>query len=160
MTLTVIYRCVMRVAYGYKRREGGFTGLDVERIWIDGDGTERSERHSMLNGGLRPGDVLVLLSRGDLSTGKNINDIVAEVEARGATIEVIEVIRPRGRPGPKPEWEPSDDLRFRRLWKDLTVHGPYVVRLACEDAGVEPTKENRTLFRSRLVRRYGTRKAK
>jgi len=88
----------MRVGYGYKRREADFAGLNVDRLWLDGEDTERSERRAMLNGGLRQGDVLVLLSRGDLSTGKTINDIVAEVAKCGATIEVNELARPRGRP--------------------------------------------------------------
>lgn len=152
----------MRFGYGYMRREADFAHLDVdkEKLFIDGENTERLERAAMLNGGLRPGDVLVLLARGDLGPGKKANEIAQLVADLGATIEINEVIRPRGRPGPKPKWEPTDDARFRRLWKDRTLDGPYVIRLACEDAGVPATEENRELFRGRLNRRYGTRKAK
>lgn len=150
----------MRVAYGFKRREGDFADLQVERVFIDGEDSERSERHAMLNGGLRSGDTLVLLALGDLAPGKTVHALVEEVEKIGAGIEINEPIRPRGRPGPKPSWEPKDDARLNRLWHDMTVDGPYVLRLACEDAGVPPTDENRALFRSRLVRRYGTRAAK
>jgi len=149
----------MRIGYGYKRREGDFADLRLDRLWLDGEGTERSERKAMLNGGLRKNDVLVILSRGDLAHGKAINDIERVITERGATIEINTVFRSRARPGPKPEWEPTDDARFRLMWKDITEHGPYVVRKACEDAGVDATEANMKLFRSRLNRRYGTRKA-
>lgn len=154
------YLRVMRIGYGYMRREADFAGLNIDRLWLDGGKTERAERGAMLKAGIRRGDTVVLLSRGDLSHGKHINEVERMIRDAGASIEVNEQIRPRGRPGPKPLWEPKDEARLSLLWHDETVDGPYVVRLACEDAGLKPTPENRELMRGRMNRRFGTRSKK
>lgn len=134
-----------RHAYGYKRSERDFAHIGpVDRIWLDGEKTERQERMELLREvNLRAGDRLILIAKGDLGAvgeRKRLEQIVAD---RGAVLEVIEPPTPLRRRGPRARLSDLNDgqrAACARLWHDLTVPGPYAHKRIQEIAGWDVTR--------------------
>lgn len=114
----------------------------AERVWIDTPKSDRMERADLFTAGLRPGDVLVLLSRSDLGRGREIERFEALAEKMGVAIEIVPPDSPpqRLKPGPAPRFQPTDQERARvaHYW-----HGPFkrseALRQAREIMGFEVT---------------------
>ncbi len=138
----------MRVGYGYKRHERDFMRLDVGKVWLDMPGTGRHERGSMLRpGGLRAGDVIVVLDARDL--GKRVTDAV---DAMGITVEVCPPDGPLRAPGAPAKYNPDEvaDAAVQVLWVNPGYSMSYVLRRASEMVGMD-------VKRHHLVHRYGNR---
>ena len=126
----------MRVGYGYNRIEKEFAHASCDRVWIDGQHTERQERSTMLGMGLRKGDTLVLLARGELTV-----DVCPPEKDQP---------KPRGRPK-KFDPTPEQDEEIRRLWADPVMYTrAYVIMRATEITGAP-------VDRNALYHRYGKR---
>jgi hypothetical protein len=155
----------MKLGYGYKRRIAELEAVGAERVYIDGDNTNRVERRYLFRD-LRKGDTLVLIAMGDLGAGKGLRNMRAELEDRGVDIVVAtppeddqEPVQ-RGRPS---AWlpTPEEDDRLRSLWTDVSVDGGYVIDLACAAMGQDKKdRKSRERVRHRLLRRYGKKSEK
>jgi hypothetical protein len=151
-----------RIAYGFERAAADFRpyGVSPGKLYLDGPKTNRTERRALM-ADLRRNDVIVLLAVSDLGDGKGLQNIRAEIEARGASIEVVEPVsdpsKTKGRP---PRWSPTpeQDERFRGLWSDVSVDGGYIIDRACEVTGENRNDQRvRERMRQRLIRKYGHR---
>lgn len=126
----------MRIAYGYRRAEKDFAKADVETIYIDTPKSDRNERREMFQGGgMRHGDTLVLLAKGDLGYGRELKRMRERLEEMGVSIEYVEAIeveaptRPRGRPvGFNPT--PDHDREIKEAWHDEDRVGSYAIKVA------------------------------
>ena len=144
----------MRVGYGKNRIEKEFAHADCDRIWIDGDHTDRRERSFMLGNDLRNGDTLVLLAKGDLGHGGELTIIYRALADRSIAVEVSKPpkadAKPRGRPR-KFDPAPEADKEIAALWSDPLLYTPaYVMRRAEELTGAP-------VNRNALFHRYGKR---
>lgn len=149
-----------RLAYGYERSRSDFSGLGVQAGYFDGPKTNRSERQEMMKW-LRRGDVVVVLAMSDLGAGKGLRNLLAEIEAKGATVEVAKPLRTEEKAAGRPaRWnpDPEQDERFRGLWADVSVDGAYIIDEACKLTGENANDPKvRERVRQRLNRRYGAR---
>lgn len=93
----------------------------AERVWIDHDKSGRSEREFLFGPmGLRAGDALILLARGDLGKGREVGRFMAMAADRGATVQIAEPeSQERLKPGRKPDFDPTPDqeARCRHWWQ-------------------------------------------
>lgn len=143
----------MRIGYGFGCTPSDFSGVNVEKVYIDHPGTDREERSDMLRYALREGDTLVLLRRGHLGAGGEIPMLEQHCQQHGIEIEVADVPEPeRGTPGRKPAFAPSpdQDRKIKRLWHDARNTQKYVLARASEIVGME-------VKRHHLTHRYGAR---
>lgn len=150
----------MKIGYGYKRKTATLEAAGAERVYIDGEGTERIERRYLFRD-LREGDTLLLLATSDLGSGKGLQNMRAKLASRGVEIEVAaapEKETPPSKMGRPSAWSPSPeaDDRLRSLYLDVSVDGGYVINLACAEMGLDSTNQkHREMARQRLLRRYG-----
>lgn len=132
----------MRVGYGYRRTENDFEGLGVEQVWIDTPKSDRDERAFLFSTGLRSGDTLVMLGRGDLGYGRELKRLRERLEAMKVTIEYVDKgpadPAPRGRPkGFNPT--PEHDVEVKAAWHDEDRPGSYALKVANRlGYGIEP----------------------
>lgn len=143
----------MRIGYGFGCTPSDFSGVNVEKVYIDHTGTDREERSDMLRYALREGDTLVLLRRGHLGAGGEIPMLERHCQQHSIEIEVADVPEPeRGTPGRKPAFVPSpdQDRKIKRLWHDARNTQKYVLARASEIVGME-------VKRHHLTHRYGAR---
>jgi len=150
----------MRIGYGFNRSEKEFKSAKVQRVWIDFDDTDRNERTTMLVGGIRPGDTIVLLAPGDLGRGGELPMLRKDLKGRGVAIEVIDVgaetRMPVGRPSKfTPTGDQETDLRSK--WHDVRYSGRYVYGQLCDAAGWAHNKQSYTKARNWLNNRFGSR---
>ena len=144
----------MRIGYGLNRIEKEFADANCDQIWIDGQHTERQERSAMLATGLRNGDTLVLLARGDLGRGGELSIIYRALADRGIDVDVVKPFsekpkRKPGRPGFSPT--PEQDAEIKKLWADPVLYTlAYVIRRVEQITG-------HTVDRNALYYRYGKR---
>lgn len=110
MRNAAVYRG-MQCGYGYNRAPAALKAAGADRLWIDHDQSGREMRaHLFGPQGLRPGDVLILLDRGDLGVGKEIARFEAMAIAAGAAIQIVEAKPPtRLAPGRKPGFAPTQE---------------------------------------------------
>lgn len=118
----------MRIGYGYRRRDSEFDGLDCERLYIDTPRTDREERAAMFRMGIRSGDTLVMLARGDLGYGRELQRLRIRLGEMGVTVEYAESPKKDRKPPGRPAvFEPSkdDDKAIQEAWHDewTTVKG-------------------------------------
>lgn len=143
----------MRIGYGFNRSSGDFVRARIDRLYIDTRDTERAERSDMLRVGIRSGDTLVLLAKGDLGRGAELPPIRRRLAERGVSIEVYKDDTERRAPGRPADFNPSptQDKRIRSLWYDVGVYTlKHVIQRATEIYG-SPVSRNQ------LDRRYGPR---
>lgn len=111
----------MKLGYGFEREPEALRKAGAERCWIDHAHSGRAERARLFGPhGLRNGDVLVLLDRGDLGKGKEIARFEAMAQAFGVTVEIAETAaKDRLKPGRKPGFDPTPDQveRCRHWWQ-------------------------------------------
>ena len=108
----------------------------------------------MMTAGLRRGDTLVLLAKGDLGRGREITAVRRALSGRGVEIEIVGLggpPNPRGRPGFSPSEE--HDRELHRLWMKPALYTPGYVIQAAEDRGHNVTRQQ-------LYYRYGSRTAR
>jgi hypothetical protein len=137
----------MRIGYGYRRTPADFSGVNVEKVYIDHPGTDRAERSDMLRYVLREGDTLVLLRRGDLGAGGEIPMIEQHLVGMDIAVEVADVAPvERGTPGRKPAFDPNteQDKKIKRLWHDPRNTQKYVLDRASEIMGHEVKRHHLT----------------
>ena len=114
----------------------------------------------MLQLGLRAGDTLVLLAKGDLGRGGELAMIRSSLKESGIAVEVAEHEAPPAKQrGRAPAFSPNEDQdkTLKKLWHDVSYPGPYVQRRGCEMADWGDSGENRTKMRNFLNNRYGPR---
>jgi hypothetical protein len=121
----------MKIGYGYRRDCQPLRDAGADRCYIDGKNTERMERMDCIRD-LREGDVLILLTLADLGAPKERQNLQAEIERRGASIEIlgIEARKREGKEAFNPT--PEQAKKIAMLWHDVTVPGPYALRRAAE----------------------------
>lgn len=111
----------MKLGYGFEREPEALRKAGAERCWIDHANSGRAERARLFGPhGLRDGDVLVLLDRGDLGKGKEIARFEAMAEAVGVTVEIAESAgKDRLKPGRKSGFNPTPEEaeRCRHWWQ-------------------------------------------
>lgn len=118
----------MRVGYGYRRTEKDFADLDCQATYVDTPKTDRAERAWMFQAGLRPGDVLVMLGRGDLGYGLELRRLRERLERMNVAVECVERPKPGAKPAGRPplfDPAPEHDAEIRNAWhdEDRTVVG-------------------------------------
>ncbi len=145
----------MRIGYGYNKAESDFASANVDRVYLDTKTTDRMERSEMLRRGLRGGETLVLLAKGDLAAGTDVRSVNRKLVELGVTVEVIEAPsdkpkRPRGRPA---QFAPSAraDKHIRALWYEPAFHKAAFVQKRAEERCGHP------VTRLQLDNRYGPR---
>ena len=136
-----------RIGYGYERKQSDFAAAKVSQVFIDDRGSERLERTDMFIFGLRGGDTLVLLARGDLGRGGELPGIYALLRERGVKMEVFSNKEPgkAGRP-PGIVWPDGEEAKHRKMWHSTKYHGPYVIRSACTVTGEADEQVMRNYF--------------
>ena len=104
----------MNVFYGYDVHQDAAAGLDCARVYIDTPKTKRSELEQMISLGLRPGDTVIV--RRDAHIPRTMTARKA-VEAL-APIKVVEPVKEPRKPGPRPEFAPTDAEKdtLRPIW--------------------------------------------
>lgn len=111
----------MKCGYGYECEPEALRKAGAERCWIDHAKSGRAERARLFGPhGLRSGDVLLLLDRGDLGKGKEIRRFEDMASRIGATMEIAEAApKTRLRPGRKPGFDPTPEQlkRCRHWWQ-------------------------------------------
>lgn len=133
----------MRIGYGFNRREEHFAHADCERLWLDFDRTDRVERAEMLVMGLRKGDTLVLLARGDLGRGAELPPIRQLLAERSVMVEICPSSSPPSRPvGAPPQFNPTSEQwdRIAAFWHDQRYSGPYARKRASEIMGFDVSR--------------------
>lgn len=148
-----------RIGYGFERSEKEFKDAKIDKLYLDYRGTDRIERGDAIGSAGRPGDVLVLISKGDLGRGAEVKMLEAQIRQRGMTIEIIgEETAEKKSPGRPPTFEATaaQGAKLKKLWR-----GPwgasYVYLRLIEEAGREDSKENRTWARNWLNNKFGPR---
>lgn len=136
-----------RIGYGFDRDRSDFDAASVSQVWIDTAKSERLERTDMLDIGLRGGDTLVLLARGDLGRGGELPAIHSLLRERGVKVEIYDDSTP-GKPGRLPGvvWPDGEEEKHRKMWHSRRFHGPYVIRSACKVTGETDEKVMRNFF--------------
>ena len=108
-----------RIAYGFNRRDRDFRDFDIaeNKFFIDNDKTDREELRAALVF-CEEGVVVVVMALGDFGPGAKARQIVQEIEAKGATVEVAEKpVAKRGAPL-KGEMSEADEKWAKALWLD------------------------------------------
>ncbi len=141
----------MKIGYAIDRDPAALRAIGATRIYVDTRTSERAERAALF-ATLRPGDVIILLSRSDLGHGREIGRFERLAGDRGATFDVRETGKPtpiRGRQSPRFDPSPEQERRIRHYW-----HGPFkaseALRQASDIMGFPVT-------RNHLNRRLGAR---
>jgi hypothetical protein len=109
----------VKFGYGINRTIAELEKAGAERCYIDHDGSRRTERNQLF-ADLRKGDVVILLARGDLGRGREIERLEALIADAGAKVEAKEP--PEGArkpPGPKPKFNPTPEehRRVQHYWQ-------------------------------------------
>lgn len=138
-----------RFGYGWKRAENTLAAVGVDAIFIDTK-PERPERNALFDAaGIRPGDVVKVLSFLDLGGSQPASDRIAkEIENRGATVEVVgttEALAGTGRPRKFSPTQEQDD-RIAEIWFSPVYSRAYKLRMVAEIMG-EPIPPNRLYYR-------------
>lgn len=150
-----------RVAYGFNRKVAEFKGVQYDDLWLDTDNTERAERFAAL-AILRGGDTLVLVGRGDLSSGRGLAKIRDFLVKEGIETEVYEPAvaekKPRGRPLASDLAE-KERARLGTLFLDPKTDNAYTITQACKAMGQDETdRKSRERVRQRLLRMFPAKK--
>ena len=136
MTLNV------RIAYGFNRSDRDFRTLDITgaKYFIDNDKTDREELRSVLVA-CREGVTVVVLQVSDFGPGAKAKQIVKEIEATGATVEVAEKpVAKRGAPL-KGEMSEADEKWAKALWLDKSRTKTVVLERINERTGQQFTRD-------------------
>lgn len=148
-----------RIGYGYRRHEREFKDANVDVVFIDFPKDNRGERYAAFAASF-PGDVLVLLSKGELGTGGELPMLRTYLRERGVTVEICAPEKTAGSPGRTPTFEPTDEQREKlAAWwsgKDM-LYGPEVLRRLIRMAGREDSDDNRVWAKNWLQANIGTR---
>ena len=107
------YIMSMKFGYGINRTIAKLEAVGAERCYIDHDGSRRTERNQLF-ADMRKGDTVILLARGDLGRGREIERLEALIADAGAKVEAKEP--PDGArkpPGPKPTFNPTPEQKRR-----------------------------------------------
>ena len=124
----------MRVGYGYRRIEQDFEGTNVKSVYLDTPKSDREQRAAMFQVGLRRGDTLVLLGKGDLGYGLELKRLRERLEAMGVETEYVDAPKPAGsKPRGRPtvfDPEPDHDTEIQIAWYDEDRTVKYVLKLA------------------------------
>lgn len=148
-----------RIGYGFERSEKEFKSANIDKLYLDYRNTDRVERGDAIGLAGRPGDVLVLIARGDLGRGAEVKMLEAQIRQIGMTIEILGEVeketKPQGRPSTF-EGDGAQLKKLRKLW-----HGPwgasYVYLRLIEEADRKDTPANRTWARNWLNNKFGPR---
>lgn len=150
----------MKIAYGYNRPVGAFDHTSPDRVYIDTDKTDRKFRADMLKrGGLREGDTLTLITRGDLAKGQALPIFEAELARVGVAIVLTDlpeslIVNKGGRPVGAADLDnlsDEDDETAKAMWKDPLIYTPrHCLNWASDKLG-KPVK------RYQMDYRYGKR---
>lgn len=136
MTLNV------RIAYGFNRRDRDFRDFDISeaKYFIDNDKTDREELRAALVS-CQEGVTVVVLQVGDFGPGAKAKQIVKEIEATGAAVEVAE--KPVGKRGAplKGEMSEADEKWAKALWLDKSRTKTVVLARINERTGQEFTRD-------------------
>ena len=112
----------MRIAYGLNRREKSFAGANIEpgKYFIDTDRTGQAEREAMLLCILE-GDVVVVMSKADLGRGAGQVSIIKQIEAAGATVEVLEAAKDAPLPLSESGITGEQEEEICRIWRNRAL---------------------------------------
>jgi hypothetical protein len=137
-----------RIGYGYERQERDFAHAGCDLVYIDSEKTNRCERTELFRLGLRDGDTLVLLARGDLGKGRQVTGFIQEAERRGAAVRVAK--RPPERPAHRPRgFEPpeNEDAEILAMWKNPVMHTTQSAINRAERANGGPVSRGQMYYR-------------
>lgn len=113
----------MMVGYGYRRDPEELRKAGAERVWVDFTPGRYERADMMRDGGLRPGDTLILFSLRDLG-GSPVADRKweARIAERGASIKIVRPLVEPKRVGAPRKYDPdaASARRHYAIWIDGT----------------------------------------